>query len=416
MRNDLLDTSDGGWAVFDELALLDDATVADSMRAACWALWLKECLGVEDLNFFLSLELCGRGWVLDFDCCRDCLRVASLTTLSSVHFVSVFERCLAGLCCGICCIGLSECAYPGEFPWLEDCAFLIALASSKQNLRIFSWLRLYSPTVFHATICDGVGIGIVSVAMAISFFLITVFSRLGVSMVTAWGVYPVIVPSGIIFHWDANIGFGSLAFLIIVFRAMFFLLYVILVVLSPMEKCCSEGLILRVGVWLRGTFSESSESISVGVGGGFGDCDLYWMSSSSSEVASRLHSSSLVRASCLRSLLSKQRSLSFLYDRLSSDGWVTIFESSVFGFLPKCASNGVVLVVLLGISRIFSMMLASLELSVSLLQLGSMSKTAILRFMVWISLSTIPVPLWSPAGARISLYFCFCRRFQILFL
>ena len=86
-------------------------------------------------------------------------------------------------------------------------------------------------------------------------------------MVTVWGVYPVIVPSGIIFHWDANVGLGSLAFLIIVFRAMFFLLYIILVVLSPMEKCSSEGLILRVGVWLRGTFSESSESISGGVGG-----------------------------------------------------------------------------------------------------------------------------------------------------
>ena len=53
------------------------------------------------------------------------------------------------------------------------------LDSSKQNLRIFSWFLLYSPTVLHATIWINLGfsgIGLVSVAIAISFFRITVFS------------------------------------------------------------------------------------------------------------------------------------------------------------------------------------------------------------------------------------------------
>ena len=176
-----------------------------------------------------------------------------------------------------------------------------------------------------------------------------------------------------------------------------------------MEKCSSEGLIIRVGVLIIGTFCESSESTSGGVVG-FVAKGLYWISNSSSEFPSRLHSSSLVRTSCRMSLLSKQRSLSFLYDNLLSDGLVTIFESSVLGLHPKCASNGVILVVLLGFRRIFPMMLASLVLNVSLLQMGSISRTANRRFIVWISRSTIPVPLWSPAGARISFIFSFLQK------
>ena len=43
----------------------------------------------------------------------------------------------------------------------------------------------------------------------------------------------------------------------------------------------------------------------------------------------------------------------FLYDRLHLFGFVTLFEGAVFGFLPKCASNGVIFMVLFGISLMF---------------------------------------------------------------
>ena len=55
---------------------------------------------------------------------------------------------------------------------------------------------------------------------------------------------------------------------------------------------------------------------------------------------------------------------------------VSILDSSVSGFLPKCASNGVTFVVLLGMRRMFSIMLAILALSVSELHMGSISMTA----------------------------------------
>ena len=84
-----------------------------------------------------------------------------------------------------------------------------------------------------------------------------------------------------------------------------------------------------------------------------------------------------------------------------------MLEISVLGLRPKCASNGHILVVALGISLMFSFTFATLSLNVVCVHLGSMSKTASLRFIVCISLSTIPVPLWSPAGASISLMFLF---------
>ena len=314
--------------------------------------------------FSSAFSVWARGGAFVFACWRVWLRVANFTNFSFVHSVSIFALGLAGLCLGwLRWIVLLECSLPDELPWLVDCAFFAAFDSSKQNMRIFSWLRLYSPTISHATMwikrgfvsgglgCGG-GSGIDSVAIAMSFFLMTVFFRWGVSMVTVCGEYPVIVLSGIIFHWDGSVGLGFLAFLMIVFRAILFLLYTILVLWSPMGKWSSEGLILRAGVLINGTYSESSESISGGVVGFVAE-GLYWISNSSSEFPSRLQSSSLVRASCRRSLLSKQRCWIFLYDKLLSDGLVTIFEGSVLGLRPKCASNGVVLVVLLGIRRMF---------------------------------------------------------------
>ena len=91
------------------------------------------------------------------------------------------------------------------------------------------------------------------------------------------------------------------------------------------------------------------------------------------------------------------------------DGLVNVFVSSVFGFLPKCASKVVIFVVLLGISCIFSIKFAILELRIFELHMGSMSSTANRRFIVCISLSTIPVPLWSSAGISFSLIFLFLQ-------
>ena len=64
----------------------------------------------------------------------------------------------------------------------------------------------------------------------------------------------------------------------------------------------------------------------------------------------------------------------------------------VFGFLPKCASNGVIFVVF-GMSFMFSIIADILFASVSFDQLVSMFIAASRLFIVWISLSTIHVPL-----------------------
>ena len=96
--------------------------------------------------------------------------------------------------------------------------------------------------------------------------------------------------------WGASVFLGSLVFLAIDLRATLRLLYIIFVVLSPMEKWSSEGVILLGDLVISGWFSESSESICVrGV-----LCVvslLYWISSSSSELPYLLHVSSCVRAS-----------------------------------------------------------------------------------------------------------------------
>ena len=92
------------------------------------------------------------------------------------------------------------------------------------------------------------------------------------------------------------------------------------------------------------------------------------------------------------------------------DGLVNIPVNFVFGFLTKCASYGVTFVVLLERRHVLSATLAILELSVLEFHMGSMSNTAKRRFSVCISLSTIPVPLWSPAGASINLMFLFLQN------
>ena len=66
-------------------------------------------------------------------------------------------------------------------------------------------------------------------------------------------------------------------------RAIFFLLYIIFVVLSPIEKCNSEEVILRGAFLISGRFSESSESMRCGEAMGATSC-LYCISNSSSEL------------------------------------------------------------------------------------------------------------------------------------
>ena len=80
-----------------------------------------------------------------------------------------------------------------------------------------------------------------------------------------------------------------------------------------------------------------------------------------------------------------------------------MFVSCVFAVLPKCASKGVMRVVVLGISLMFSIMCVILSANVSLSHLASMFIAESRLFIVCIIPSTSPVPLWSPAGAKINL-------------
>ena len=87
-----------------------------------------------------------------------------------------------------------------------------------------------------------------------------------------------------------------------------------------------------------------------------------------------------------------------------------ILDSSVFGDLPKWASTGLILVVESGISLMDSIILSTNVAKSDDDQRASHSITAILRFIVWISYSTMPVALSSPAGARISLKFLLLQQ------
>ena len=114
--------------------------------------------------------------------------------------------------------------------------------------------------------------------------------------------------------------------------------------------------------------------------------------------------------SCFKIFLSKQFERNFLYVKFLCDRLVIMLEISVLGLRPKCASNGLVLVVALGISLMFSIIFATLWLNVVCVHLESMTKTARLRFIVCISLSIIPVPLWTPAGASVNYMFFFLQH------
>ena len=100
---------------------------------------------------------------------------------------------------------------------------------------------------------------------------------------------------------------------------------------------------------------------------------------------------SAVRAGLVRSLWSKQASLVFSHDRFDDFGDVAILLSGVFGYLPKCASNGVVFVVALGVTLRVLINSATSDASLYGLLRLSIFITESLDFSVLISRSTIPM-------------------------
>ena len=161
------------------------------------------------------------------------------------------------------------------------------------------------------------------------------------------------------FHWDFNVPRGSGTFLAKVFLATFFLLYITVEVLSPNVISNLSGIILPgTRVWLSGgAFSESSVSLFAGSGW---DWALYWMLSSGSLSWSQSHIISLGSAGCRRVSWSEANLFICLYESRLFDGLVIMFDSSVFGGLPKCASNGFIFVVAFGISLMDSIILATI--------------------------------------------------------
>ena len=145
-------------------------------------------------DFFVACRFCGFGPCLV--CCEVVVRgrfcalwfFRAIATTSSCPMVWVLMM-------------LDGCGGPDCWRGSDlDCTALawsclaFSAFSSKQNFLIFSWFRLYSPTALHATICISLGLGsgslsrgFVSVTMAKSFLLITVFFRLSVSSVIVWG-------------------------------------------------------------------------------------------------------------------------------------------------------------------------------------------------------------------------------------
>ena len=91
------------------------------------------------------------------------------------------------------------------------------------------------------SIIGGIGSAFLSVTVAKSFFLITVFFLSGVSIVIVRGEYPVILPSSIMFHCGASVCHGSLAFLRSDIIATFLRVLMYFVIFSPKVRCISDG-------------------------------------------------------------------------------------------------------------------------------------------------------------------------------
>ena len=193
------------------------------------------------------------------------------------------------------------------------------------------------------------------------------------------------------FHWGFNVPRGSDVLRAIVLRARFFFLNTKVDVVSPNDiSRRSEIIFSGTRVWV-----------------------LYWISNSGSESLSQSHISSLGSAGWRSVAWPDAKFFILLYDRFLFDGLVIIIDNSVLGGLPKCASNGFILVAVFGINFTDSMIFATIVAKSDGDHNGSCSITDIRRFIVWIKRSTIPVALWSPAGANISFMFCYFKRFHI---
>ena len=74
---------------------------------------------------------------------------------------------------------------------------------------------------------------------------------------------------------------------------------------------------------------------------------LLCMLSSGSESCSMSHIPAGDNTGCFSNLRSEAKFFICLYDKFCLVGFVTMFESAEFGFLPKCASNGAIPVICL---------------------------------------------------------------------
>ena len=197
---------------------------------------------------------------------------------------------------------------------------------------------------------------------------------------------------------------GSGALRASVFRAICFLVLVIDVVLSQNVIISLSGIILIGEIFLRlmaiflmlcsVDWSEESPSSIV---------DWNCMSSWGSESDSSFQIVSAFSIGCFSPLrLSKWNFVISFYDRFFGDVLDVMFDIGVLSFLPKCAVNGAIFVVVLGMSFFSWIISVILSASVIFDQLGSLFRTERRRFIICIRRSIIPLALWSPAGASIS--------------
>ena len=120
-------------------------------------------------------------------------------------------------------------------------------------------------------------------------------------------------------------------------------------------------------------------------------CCRYFLSNSSSLLAFRFHIASAVSAGFVMSFWSKQAIFVISHDKFDDLGDVAILLNGVFGFLPKCASNGVNLIVVFGV--ILRFLISSVTSDASLYGMFRLSSfiTESLDFSVLISRYTIPM-------------------------
>ena len=115
-------------------------------------------------------------------------------------------------------------------------------------------------------------------------------------------------------------------------------------VLSPNVICRLDGINLPgTRVWLSsGAFSDSEMSGDNALGTTLcsGSSSLYWIPNSGSESWSRYLIACLGSAGCFSFVLSETKERLLFYVNLVLFGFIMIFDSSVLGGRPKCASNG----------------------------------------------------------------------------